>query len=122
MSPVFRALSGIFAAIFLFGAAVQWNDPDPLRWIAAYLAGAVVSGAAAFGQLPTAPIAVVFAALGVWAALWAPALADSSLDAMQSFGMSGARQEEEVREAWGLLVLVGWTAVLLVLALRGRGR
>ncbi len=115
-----RVLSGAFALLFLFGAAVQWNDPDPLRWMAAYAAAAAVSASAALGRLQLAPTAIVLAVLTGWLALWSPALADSSLDAMQSFGMSGAAREEEVREAWGLLLLVFWMGVLFGAALRGR--
>ena len=31
----------LMAALFFFGAAVQYNDPDPVRWVAIYIAGAV---------------------------------------------------------------------------------
>ena len=115
-----RICSAAFALLFLFGAVVQWNDPDPLRWMVAYLAVAGLSGAAALGRVSLLPTAVVLAGLLSWLLLWSPAFAHSSLDAMRSFGMSGAAQEEEVREAWGLLLLVGWTAGLLVVALRRR--
>jgi len=39
-------------ATLVFGlmAAIQWNDPDPLYWIAVYAAVAVVTGAAVAGR------------------------------------------------------------------------
>lgn len=39
-------------ATLLFGlmAAIQWNDPDPLYWIAVYAAVAVVTAAAVVGR------------------------------------------------------------------------
>ena len=121
MSRVLRVSSGFFALLFAFGAAVQWNDPDPLRWILAYGSVAVLCVGAAFGRLSLAPTAAVFAAGVVWLVLWSPAFPHSSLDAARSFGMSGAPEEEEVREAWGLALLVAWTAVLLFQAWRSRG-
>ena len=119
---VLRVLSGAFALLFLFGAAVQWNDPDPLRWMLAYGAVAALSAGAAAGRLTVVPTGVVLAGLTLWLAIWSPAFANSSLAAMQSFGMSGAVQEEEVREAWGLLLLVLWTGVLLGAGLRRASR
>jgi hypothetical protein len=117
---VLRVVSGAFALLFLFGAIVQWNDPDPLRWMIAYLAAAGVSGSAALGQLRPLPTGIVLAGLVAWLVLWLPAFAHTSLDAMQHFGMSGSVEEEEVREAWGLLLLALWTGVLLALSLRRR--
>jgi hypothetical protein len=37
-----RLASGLFAALFLLGAIVQINDPDPLRWMLLYLAAAAL--------------------------------------------------------------------------------
>ncbi len=117
----FRVTSAGFALLFAFGAFVQWNDPDPLRWMAIYAAAAALSAAAVRGRMFVAPTALLLAVLVVWVVLWAPAFRHSSLDALQSFDMSGM-QEEEVREAWGLVLLATWTTVLLALALRQRQR
>lgn len=35
---MWRLLNLFFAALFLFGAVVQLNDPDPVRWVAIYMA------------------------------------------------------------------------------------
>jgi Transmembrane family 220, helix len=43
----------VAAALFTFAAAVQVNDPDPLLWMAVYVAAAVVAGLAV-GQLDAA--------------------------------------------------------------------
>ena len=40
----------IAALLFLTMAVIQLNDPDPLYWVAAYLAVAIVSGARYFGN------------------------------------------------------------------------
>ncbi len=117
----FRIASAGFALLFAFGAFVQWNDPDPLRWMAIYVAAAALSAAAVRGRMFVAPTALLLAVLVVWVVLWAPAFRHSSLDALQSFDMS-SMQEEELREAWGLVLLTTWTTVLLALAVRHRQR
>lgn len=37
-----RLLNGFFLVLFLFSAAVQYNDPDPYLWIPLYLFGALI--------------------------------------------------------------------------------
>jgi len=41
----------VLAALALVAAGLQFNDPDPVYWIAAYTATAVAIGASAFGRL-----------------------------------------------------------------------
>ena len=115
---ILRIASAAFALLFAFGAVVQWNDPDPVRWMTAYLSVAVLSAAAAAGRMWPWPTLAVGVGLLVWLAIWSPALEHTSLSALQSLGMSGAVEEEEVREAWGLALLLLWTAVLGVTAFR----
>jgi len=100
---------------------VQWNDPDPLRWMAAYGAVCALSAAASAGRTAVLPTALVLVVLLAWLAAWSPALANASLAAFGSFGMSGSPEEEEVREAVGLALAAGWTALLLAVARRRRG-
>lgn len=114
----FRLICGSFALLFLLSAAVQWNDPDPARWIVVYAAVAAISAAAAFGVRPRIATAAVFGGVLAAFALWAPALEHTSLQALQSFGMSGNIEEEEVREAIGLGLALAWLAVLLIAAFR----
>jgi lysylphosphatidylglycerol synthetase-like protein (DUF2156 family) len=109
----FRIVSAALALLFAFGAVVQWNDPDPLRWMAAYLAVCGLSVAAVMGRYVPVATAVVLGVLLVWIVMWSPAFPATSLSAMQSLGMSGLEEEEEVREVWGLSLLATWTAVLL---------
>jgi hypothetical protein len=44
-----RWLHGVFALIFVLFATVQYNDPDPFRWILLYGAVAVSFAASALG-------------------------------------------------------------------------
>ena len=42
MKLVLRVLHGLMAGLFIFAAALQYNDEDILRWMAIYLAAATV--------------------------------------------------------------------------------
>ena len=116
----FRVGALLMALLFLLCAAVQWNDPDPLAWIAVYALAAVLAGAAASGRVPLLPNAaalLLFSVLFVW---WAPTLAGARAGAFQSFRMEQAR-DEEPREAMGLLLCAIWSGVQCRVAWRGRG-
>ena len=108
-----KALCFFFSGLFLLGAAVQWNDPDPAAWIVAYLLGAALSlhaaiGGRAFGASATA--AIVFAG---WFASLAATIPEAPEEAFTSFQMRETSHEEP-REAIGLLLLAGWTGVLAI--------
>jgi hypothetical protein len=70
MNLLFRFLHGLMAALFIFAAALQYNDADPLRWMAIYLAAATVCTFAATDRpKPKLAAGVAFIALA-WAALY----------------------------------------------------
>ena len=46
LSARMRIFASLFAVLFLVGAVVQWNDPDPYIWIAAYALASSLSVAA----------------------------------------------------------------------------
>lgn len=50
---------GIWSLIFVVGALVQINDPDPLVWIGIYLVAAFLSGYVALGRYPMIPLGIV---------------------------------------------------------------
>jgi len=120
---MFRVLSAIFAGLFLLGAAVQYNDPDPLRWMAIYLAAAVACVLAARGriawQLP--------AAVALIAVLWAATLVPSVIGKVRPGELVGAwemkdERVEEGREMYGLLIIAAWMTLIVTVELRRRGR
>jgi hypothetical protein len=101
------------AALFVFAAAVQYNDPDPLRWMAIYLAAAAACVLAVLRRLPRwLPIVVGLAAL-VWAATLSPHVLGRVRmgEMVQAWEMKDVRVEEG-REMYGLLIVAGWMAVL----------
>jgi hypothetical protein len=110
-----RAANGLFALMYLFSAAVQYNDPDPLRWMAMYLAGAATCVAWELRKMPrVVPIAVGLVAFA-WSA-WT--LANVHLTAPVGEALSDwhmhAGGSEELREGLGLAIVVAWMAVLAV--------
>jgi hypothetical protein len=106
-------------ALFLFAAAVQWNDPDPWRWIPLYALAAVLAGLGAAGRLPLLPNAAALVLFAVLLALWAPSLARAQGDAFTHWRMRSVA-DEEVREAGGLVLCALWSAVQTALAVRAR--
>lgn len=99
-------VAGFFAAVFVFSAAVQWNDPDPLGWMAIYLAAAVACGLAAAGR-PHRILAGLasLAAIVWWLVLFASTRADlTELGYYGSWSMKGG-EAEEARELGGLALV-----------------
>lgn len=109
-------MNGVFAALFVVGAAVQVNDPDPLPWMAVYGLAAAACVAAGLRRGHRALPALV--ALG--AVAWAATLAPRVVGRVEFLSMFGAFEMEsvaieEAREMYGLLLVAGW---MVVLALR----
>jgi hypothetical protein len=104
------------ALLFLFAAVVQYNDPDPLRWIAIYGAACLASSMAAAGR-PFRP--AVVAGIAVVALLWSVAImfqgqgGGDYLHMFDAWEMT-ATNVEEARESVGLLIVAAWMTVLAV--------
>lgn len=113
-----RWVDGAFVLLFLFAAAVQWNDPDPLVWMAGYLTAAGLSLASCLGRRPLIPNALAAIVFGAWFLSLAGTLPGAPARAFTSFHMREA-SDEEPREAVGLAICVLWTATL---AIRGARR
>ncbi len=65
-----RIAQAIMAALFIFAAALQYNDVDIWRWVAIYLAAAVVALFAAFNK-PKPRLAAAIAIVSIlWAAVY----------------------------------------------------
>ena len=116
----FRALNGLMAALFALAVAVQYNDPDPVRWMAIYGAACLVTLMVAIrGRAPiAAPVAVGLIALA-WCVYWASTSRADLGTYGHMFDAWEMKNEpiEEAREASGLLIVSAWMAVV---ALRTR--
>lgn len=116
-----RILSGVMTLLFALAVAVQYNDPDPLGWMAIYGAALVVSALAAWrpGFAPWACPAAVGAIALVWAATIAPrALGKVPLGQMFSRWEMKNVAVEENREMFGLLIVAVWMVVLALASRR----
>jgi hypothetical protein len=108
--------------LFATSAVLQFNDPDPLPWVAVYGAAAGLAWCAARAR----PQPVLALLLCTVAGAWALALAmrvngPVPLPELFSFGM--ARPSVELaREIAGLGLVVLWLATTSVRALRDRGQ
>ena len=111
------------ATLFGLSALLQWNDPDPLAWIAIYSA-CTISCLLAFTPFRIWWIPVIVAALCLlWAGSLVPGIyAESTTinwsEVIGSIEMK-SMQSEIVREIGGLLIAAMW---MLLLAFRFRGK
>ena len=99
------------ALLFGFAAAVQFNDPDPLRWILAYGLAAGLSLYAGRGHFVFRVNAAAALLFGVGFAAFASSLVGADPAAFQSIEMK-APEHELPREAIGLGLCTGWFALL----------
>jgi hypothetical protein len=118
---VFRAASAVMAGLFLLAVVVQYNDPDPVRWMAIYGAAFVIS--ARTGWARSVPRGFPFAVAAV-AIAWAVSIATAgprSSDYASMFAAWEMRSAtiEEAREATGLLIVAAWMLVVAVLPRSG---
>ena len=116
-----RIANIVFAALFIFGAIVQFNDPDPLAWVAVYLfaAGAcVLAIRQPRGFIVQLAVAIVCV---VWAVVISPQVfGHSSFGQMfESWEMKDTSVEYS-REMYGLALIGLWMVVNIVRALRLR--
>lgn len=108
--------------LFLLAVVVQYNDPDPIRWMAIYGAASLVSMVTAAGRSvhPAVPAGIAAVAL-VWSVatmFQGPGGADyrHMFDAWEMRSVD----VEEAREATGLLIVAAWMTVLTVWQKRAR--
>ena len=112
----------IFALLFIFSLVVQYNDPDPLRWMVVYgAAAAACIWGVVRGSVPRWLTGLVALAALAWIGLWFPrVLGKVSFGEMfQERGMA-TLEIEEGREVIGLLLVAIWMIVLFILSGRRR--
>lgn len=115
---VFRAVAGLMAALLAFAAAVNFNDPDPVRWVAIYGAACVVSIIVALtGAVPLAVPASIGVVALAWAIVWAARVPSLEVytHMFDQWEMT-SKTVEEARETGGLLIVAVWMAALVLRA------
>ncbi|MCB0568841.1 MAG: transmembrane 220 family protein [Phaeodactylibacter sp.] len=102
------------ALLFALFAAVQYNDPDPWRWIIMYGFVAVVSGFAAFGRYHPYLLYIGLGITAIWMASLLPDFIDWVKIGMPTITGSMKAESPHVemtREFLGLLLcgaVIGW--------------
>jgi hypothetical protein len=107
------------AALCVVAAGLQLNDPDPLRWIAFYLAAAAAGIAALHVAGGWRAAAVVALAAAAWSAVlwWGVVDAVDTTDLWRRMDEKGGRVEE-YREALGLTLVAAWLGAAALLGRR----
>jgi hypothetical protein len=120
---LWAAANLLFLVMFALSVVVQFNDPDPVRWIAIYGAAGLACGVTLGGRLRWWLPAAVAAAAGAWSATIAPRVVGRvpwrrMFEAweMRDLGV------EESREMYGLLIVAVWMTVLAIRARRSAKR
>lgn len=116
-----RFVDLFMTGIFALGAAVQYNDPDPARWMAIYGLAALAAFLAFTRRLHAfLPLAIGAIAL-VWAMMILPGVSGKVLPG-EIFASVEMKSEpvEEMREGLGLLIIAGWMGILALRAHRAR--
>lgn len=100
-----KILGYFFGFVFISFAVVQYNDPDPVLWMAIYGIAAALSIAAGYGKVSNTVLAVACVAYAVGVIYWWPeqfeGVGDSMRDARTGLLLKNV---EEGREALGLAI------------------
>lgn len=107
MRIALRVAAALMAIFFVYAAVVQLNDPDPVRWIAIYVAALGCSVGCAFAWRVRALSVATAVAGAAWAVGWWTILAK-----LPQFGKIPWIEIEEARELGGLLIVTAWTALV----------
>jgi len=111
-----KTANWVMAIVFMLCVAVQYNDPDPVRWMTIY--GLAFAACLLFvsGKLRWPFPAAVGAAALLWAATIGPRVIGKNVPMNEVFGTMRMISEpvEESREMGGLLIVATWMLVLLL--------
>ena len=115
-SLIWKVTAILMTGLLIVSAIVQWNDPNPIRWMLCYTVTAIITLCSLIRPLPL-PIpliwglVVLLSSLFVGIDLW---ISEEQFD-WDSFWNVIAMKNEAVelgRELGGLLLVTGWMAVL----------
>ena len=110
---LWTTVNGIMLLLFLFSALVQFNDPDAARWMAIYLAAAVVCGLEIRRKVSSwAPVAVGLMALA-WSGYLAMRAGDVRISALFAEWEMRDVRVEEAREMYGLAIVGIWMLAIV---------
>lgn len=102
-----RIFFGIWSLLFLLFAFWQWNDPDPVIWMAIYGYAAIMTVLASIGRYPIPFLTIgFFLGLAGFLYMYPGALNEWIAQEWQQQDLSMKTPHmEEAREAFGLLIV-----------------
>lgn len=107
-AKLWTAANALMLAMFALSVVVQYNDPDPIAWMAVYGAAAVLCGL----ELRRAASQWAALVLGLAALAWAGYIAfrvhDVPLGALVAAWEMKEVRVEEAREMYGLTIVGVW--------------
>ena len=105
--------------LFVMSVIVQYNDPDPLLWMAMYALAAAIAFMSMRGRLVWQAGAAVTGIALLWAATLAPEVIGKVrfLDMFGAFEMKNLGVEQS-REMYGLLMIAIYTGISTFRAFR----
>lgn len=114
--------NAVMLPLFLFSVAVQYNDPDPVRWMSIYGAAAVVCALELWRKTPVWLPALLVLVAVVWAiTIGYGAHADAVRHMFDQWEMKNVHVEE-AREQYGLTIVAVWMLAVTAAAWRRRRR
>jgi hypothetical protein len=118
---IWNATNVVMLVAFLFSVAVQYNDPDPVRWMLVYSLAAAACVLEMRRRSAWWFPATVALAAAVWGVTIEPHVAGlvHVADLFASFEMKDATVEQ-AREMGGLFIVAAWMIVLAVVQFRRR--
>ena len=103
-----RILNYVFAAVFLLMAGLQFNDPDPIYWVAAYGGSALVALSKAMGRFSDFWAAIVIGAVAAGIIFSIPGVLNfidyGTFEELTGEMMASKEYIESTREFGGLLI------------------
>jgi hypothetical protein len=119
VSRGWRAFDVLMLVLFVMSIIVQYNDPDPLIWMAIYAVAACIAFMSSRGRLPWQLGAIVTLIAVAWAATLAPDVIGKVrfLDMFGAFEMKNIGIEQS-REMYGLLMIAIYTGISTFRAFR----
>jgi len=101
-----KVFTSVACLLFAVSAALQWNDPDPIRWFLLYASAAVILGSSLFVPILGSLFLSLATVAGVWAAILLPSVLSAS-------SFTGTEEERELA-GLALVALAGvvqWRSV-----------
>jgi hypothetical protein len=118
-----RIMMWLMLLLFLFAVVVQYNDPDPVSWMAIYGAAAVACILWLRRRMPRWLPAVTGIVALIWAVIWSRSVLGQVAfrDLFREAGMA-TLEIEEGRELLGLLLVAIWMLVLFIASAKSTQR